>query len=104
MRWFRVGGLLSVSALPLMIAASAARHEWRREFHPDRSVPVLPAALENEPIENVSFQARGNTMHGWFIPSTNGAAVVFLHGTDADRAQLAREAHLLARHGYGALL
>ena len=55
-------------------------------------------------MADVSFGARDMTLRGWFIPALNGAAVIFLHGTDADRTQLSREAHLLAKHGYGALL
>jgi dipeptidyl aminopeptidase/acylaminoacyl peptidase len=104
MRWFRMGGLIAASAFPLLIAASAARHEFRADFRPDRSVPARPAILEKEPLEDVSFDAHGNTLRGWFIAPSNGAAVLLLHGTDADRTQLAREAHLLVGHGYGVLL
>jgi pimeloyl-ACP methyl ester carboxylesterase len=104
MRWLPVGGLVTVSVLPLVIAASAVRHELRADFRPMRSVPAIPAVLEADGMQNVSFEARGATIRGWFAPSSNGAAVVFAHGADADRAQLADEAHLLAKHGYGVLL
>ena len=99
-----MSGLLAVFALPTMIAASAARHELLADFRPDRSIPTLPANLEQEHVDDVLFEARGITLRGWSIPSANGAAVVFLHGTDANRSQLSHEAHLLAQHGYGALL
>src|SRR5215212_3854674 len=104
MRWFRIGGLITVSVLPLMIAASAARHELRADFRPVRSVPTRPAILADERLEDVSFDARGTAVRGWFIAPSNGAAVLLLHGSDADRSQLAHEAHLLAQHGYGVLL
>jgi pimeloyl-ACP methyl ester carboxylesterase len=104
MRWLRIGGLITVSVVPLMIAASAARHEFRADFRPNRSVPARPAILAHEKLEAVEFEARGNTLRGWFIPSSNGAAVLLLHGADADRTQLASEAHLLAQHGFGVLL
>jgi pimeloyl-ACP methyl ester carboxylesterase len=104
MRWLRVGGLITVSVLPLFVAASAARHEIRADFRPARTIPTRPAILARETLADVSFDARGETMRGWFIPSSNGAAVLLLHGTDADRTQLALEAHLLARNGYGVLL
>jgi uncharacterized protein len=104
MRWLRIGALVAASLLPLTIAASAARHERRADFRPARSVPARPAALEDVTLEAISFDARGITLRGWFIPSSNGAAVLLVHGTDADRTQLAQEARLLARHGYGVLL
>ena len=65
---------------------------------------MRPATLAEDQLDDVSFEARGITVRGWYIPSSNGAAVILLHGTDADRRQLSREAHLLAQHGYGALL
>src|SRR6478736_3314418 len=104
MRWFRIGGLVAVFALPLMIAASAVRYELLADFRPTRTVPARPPILASEVLEDVVFEARGNKIRGWYIPSANGAAVVLVHGTDADRTQLANEAHLLASHGYGALL
>ena len=76
----------------------------RADFRPNRSAPARPAILEDAKLEAISFDARGITLRGWFIPSSNGAAVVLAHGTDADRTQLATEAHLLARNGYGVLL
>ncbi|HMI86996.1 MAG TPA: alpha/beta fold hydrolase [Polyangiaceae bacterium] len=104
MRWLRIGGLIAVSTVPLMIAAAAVRNELRADFRPDRSVPQRPAILADEQLEDVAFDARGTAVRGWFIGSSNGAAVLLLHGSDADRSQLAPEAHLLARHGYGVLL
>lgn len=104
MRWLRVGGLITLSVLPLTVCLSAVRHELRADFRPDRSVPARPPVLEGERLEEVSFDARGTTIRGWFIAPSNGATVLLLHGTDADRTQLATEAHLLVRHGYGALL
>jgi pimeloyl-ACP methyl ester carboxylesterase len=104
MRWLRLGGLITVSLLPLAIAASAVRHELRADFRPARSVPARPAVLEGERLENVAFESRGKMIRGWLIPPSNGAIVLLLHGTDADRTQLAPEADLLARHGYGVLL
>jgi dipeptidyl aminopeptidase/acylaminoacyl peptidase len=99
-----IAGIFTASVLPLLIGASAVRNELRADFRPARSVPMRPAILEHDNIEDVSFDARGKTIRGWFRPSANGAAVLLLHGTDADRTQLAPEAHLLAQHGYGVLL
>jgi dienelactone hydrolase len=46
----------------------------------------------------------GVTMSGWYVPSTNGAAVVLLHGASSTRSAVLDQAAVLARHGYGVLL
>jgi pimeloyl-ACP methyl ester carboxylesterase len=104
MRWLPIGGLITVSLVPLIIAGSAMQRELRADFRPTRSIPVRPALLEHDHFEDVSFETGGNTLRGWFSPCANGAAVLLLHGTDADRTQLAPVAHLLADRGYGVLL
>jgi len=55
--------------------------------------------------QDVTFvSADGVELSGWYIPSQNGAAVLMLHGYNADRIQLIEEAEILARHGFGILL
>ncbi len=39
----------------------------------------------------------------WHVPSRNGAAVILVHGTGAERASLLEETRLLARGGFGVL-
>ena len=46
----------------------------------------------------------GVTLSGWYIPSTNGAAVVLLHGSGSTRAGVLDHAVVLADHGYGVLM
>jgi pimeloyl-ACP methyl ester carboxylesterase len=104
MRWLGIGALITALGLPFAIAISAAHREFRADFRPGRAVPLRPPVLAREQLQDVEFEARGNAIRGWFIPSLNGAAVLLLHGTDSNRTQLAHEAHLLARHGYGVLL
>lgn len=48
--------------------------------------------------------ADGVTLRGWYAPSRNGAAVVFVHGLGGDRTQLLRPAARLAALGYGVLV
>jgi len=51
--------------------------------------------------ENVVFKtADGLRLHGWYVPSKNGAAVIAFPG----RKGTQRPARVLARHGYGVLL
>jgi pimeloyl-ACP methyl ester carboxylesterase len=46
----------------------------------------------------------GLTLHGWYIPSTNRAAVILVHAFNGNRTGTIYHAALLAKHGYGALL
>ena len=57
------------------------------------------------PHEDVAFETRdGLTIKGWYAPSRNGAAIVFVHGSGGSRQGPRRQARLLASHGYGVLL
>jgi uncharacterized protein len=44
------------------------------------------------------------TLSGWYVPSSNGAAVVLLHGASSTRTAVLDQAAVLAKHGYGVLL
>ena len=46
----------------------------------------------------------GVRLSGWYVPSTNGAAVVLLHGAGSTRSSVLDHARALARHGYGVVL
>lgn len=48
--------------------------------------------------------ADGVTLSGWYLPSTNGSAVVLLHGASSTRSAVLNHAAVLARNGYGVLL
>jgi uncharacterized protein len=55
--------------------------------------------------EDVTFVAEdGTSLSGWYIPSSNGAAVVLAHGSSASRSSVLPDAVVLARHGYGVLV
>lgn len=84
-------------------------------------VPVTPAVAGTNPapttvddrtpaylhltFAEVSFTtADGVRLSGWYIPSTNGAAVAVLHGSGSTRSGVLDQAGVLARRGYGVLL
>jgi pimeloyl-ACP methyl ester carboxylesterase len=48
--------------------------------------------------------ADGVQLAAWYVPSTNRAAVVLLHGAGSTRSNVLRHAVVLADHGYGVLL
>ena len=64
----------------------------------------MPPPPEIEGLEAVEFrEPDGLTLRGWWVPSKNQAAIILCHGWASNRAQLAPELLLLARHGYGVL-
>ena len=63
-----------------------------------------PAAL-GLPFEDVTLTAAdGIRLHGWFVPSWNGATVMLVHGYKDSRANLLGVAEILYRHGYNLFL
>jgi pimeloyl-ACP methyl ester carboxylesterase len=57
------------------------------------------------PHQDVSFETSdGLTIRGWYAPSRNGAAILFVHGSGGNRQGPRKQARLLAQHGYGVLL
>jgi uncharacterized protein len=61
----------------------------------------VPAYSVGAPHEEVTFRtADGLRLHGWYVPSKNGAAVITFPGRKGTQAP----ARVLARHGYGVLL
>jgi uncharacterized protein len=63
--------------------------------------PFVPADHLGVAHEKVTFEtADGLELHGWYIPSRNGAAVISFPGRSGPQ----KPARVLARHGYGVLL
>jgi uncharacterized protein len=53
---------------------------------------------------DVTFPARdGTRLAGWYVPGTNGAAVILMHGSSSTRAATLAHLRMLARNGYGVL-
>src|SRR3954470_2174858 len=62
---------------------------------------TVPAADLGVAHQDVSFETSdGLTLHGWYVPSRNGAAVIAFPGRKGPQAH----ARMLAAHGYGVLL
>ena len=45
----------------------------------------------------------GDGQSAWYVPSKNGAAVMFSHGSGGSRERVVAHIRMLARHGYGVL-
>jgi hypothetical protein len=62
---------------------------------------VVPPDHLGTDHEDVTFEtADGLELHGWYIPSRNGAAVISFPGRSGPQ----KPARILAKHGYGVLL
>jgi uncharacterized protein len=72
---------------------------------PRTSVDSATPADLNLEYRDVEFRTKdGVQLSGWYIPSSNRAAVVMLHGAGATRSSVLDHAVVLARHGYGVVL
>jgi uncharacterized protein len=65
---------------------------------------ATPADRELDFVDVEFVTADGVTLSGWYLPSSNGAAVVLLHGASSTRTAVLDQAAVLAEHGYGVLL
>ena len=62
-------------------------------------------ALHDLPFRDVELTtADGVRLAAWYVPSTNRAAVVLLHGAGSTRSNVLDHAEVLARHGFGVLM
>jgi alpha-beta hydrolase superfamily lysophospholipase len=106
-RVLQLGGLVAALAVIGIAALVAIRSYFREmaEFFPARHQVQVPAATAGLPgLEAVEFRdSQGNALRGWYVPSSNRAAVVLLHGAGGDRSSLLPEARRLAQEGFGVL-
>ena len=81
------------------------------------ALAVMYAVVPSTPLGSQTPAARGLTyrtvtltttdgvrLSAWWLPSSNRAAVVLLHGSGDNRAGTLGQAAVLARHGYGVLM
>jgi pimeloyl-ACP methyl ester carboxylesterase len=87
------------------VRASRAFFFSYSDFHPPREQIVHPAGQIDSRLQDIAFETDdGTRVEGWSLPSSNGAVIVFLHGSPGNRKQLLPVAVSLNEHGYGALL
>jgi hypothetical protein len=90
---YGVGGLL---AGWFLVAPMGLGYVYSHVSRTEVPAPRLGAAHED-----VTFRTSdGLTLHGWYVPSRNGAAVIAFPGRKGPQ----RQARMLIRHGYGVLL
>ncbi len=102
-RWLLVGSGIG-GAFALAIAGHAAYAELHSDFFAQREpvVPLQPGQLDDATA--VEFRTPKAEIRGWYLAPRNGATVLLLHGTSANRVGVLPEARILANAGYGVLL
>jgi uncharacterized protein len=81
---------------PTVYAIYLTHLPTRRAVHDvNLGAPKVPVTMST---------SSGLRLHGWYVPSRNGAAVAVMHGTGSNRLGVADHARLLARSGYGVLI
>lgn len=98
---FRVGFLVCISVVAVAgVIAFRAFQGDLSTYHPrHEQLPAPPRCFEA-----IEFPSEDQSVRGWYLAPTNGALIVYVHGTSADRRQLLPLAERLAKLGYGALL
>ncbi|WP_171421574.1 alpha/beta hydrolase [Corallococcus exercitus] len=105
--WVRLFALALVLGVLGTGAFTAVRglRTARGLVHPARVAVTRPSGPDALPgLEDVSFQAAGRVLRGWYVPSRDGTAVVLVHGFADNRTRVLFEARTLAAGGHGVLL
>ncbi len=100
-----VGIVAALLVIGLRIAASTFWNE-RADYvrTPPQPISGQPERTGIANLAEISLSDRqGHRLAGWYAPSRNRAAVVLVHGTEADRSSLLFETAFLAREGFGVL-
>ena len=104
-RWFLVLTAAGVTLLvvSLVVSAVLGANRGYKFLYPARS--HVCCTTPTVPYQEVSFPTSdGLTLRGWYLASTNHAAVIVAHGLGGNRLGVLPIGEFLARHGYGVLL
>jgi uncharacterized protein len=103
-RWGRVGTVLAVLALAqwVLFPVSVAVFATNRAPTPLPARTPADVGLEHRNVTLTTSD--GVALSAWYVPSTNGAALVLLHGSGSTRADVLDHAAVLSAGGYGVLV
>src|ERR1700733_5000648 len=104
LRW--AGAVLGIAARVCAgVAARSARDELSSVSPTNYRVRRAPGDPWFDSTRDVDLRtSKDVAVRGWLRGSTNGAAVLVVDGSGADRRQLLPEAHILSAAGYGVLV
>jgi pimeloyl-ACP methyl ester carboxylesterase len=101
--WRRLGAL--PVALAVAIVVWTAFPALVASVVPPTTLGGRTPAAYGLAFSDVAFRtADGARISAWWVPGTNGAAVIVRHGSGSTRTSTLAHAAVLARHGYGVLL
>ncbi|MGV3758452.1 MAG: alpha/beta hydrolase [Actinomycetota bacterium] len=89
-----VTGLTAIVVGPAVAATNVPR--------PDIGADPSSVGLDYEEVELPADA--GVRLAAWYVPTSNGAAVVLRHGAGSTRSSVLRHTAVLAEHGYGVLV
>ena len=103
---------LSVVAIGVVAVCLAAEAVARSRAHDlitnpvaTRRMPHTTPADVHLAFDDVTVRSDdGKNLVGWYVPSHNGAVIIFLHGYKDHRGSMLGAAAMYGRHGYGVLL
>ena len=102
--WSRLGVVVAVVAVSYLILSTVGIAVAATNVPHVALGDTTPADYDLE-YRDVTFPATdGVELQGWYVPSSNGDAVVVLHGAGSTRSAVLDHAAVLARAGYGVLL
>src|SRR5882757_2233844 len=92
--------------LPAAIAVKVFRGEYRSFDDPGRALTEeqrerVRRVLPN--VTDVAWTSDGVTLRGWFAPGSGRAAIVLVHGSGGNRADVLPELEILAKAGFSLL-
>ena len=102
--WVRVPAIagIAIVAVPVALAFAMAT---ATTYVPRVALGSETPSDRGLDYRDVAFEASdGVTLAGWYLPSSNGAAVILLHGAHSTRSAVLDHAAVLAADGYGVLL
>ncbi|MFN7985596.1 MAG: alpha/beta fold hydrolase [Vicinamibacterales bacterium] len=101
-----LGAALLLAVMLCGVIAIRAARAAAGDFHPVRPSSIewptdLPDVIGRR---DVAFASKtGDTIRGWYVPGSNGAAIALVPGTTSDRRHFIPEIVALARGGFGVL-
>lgn len=99
------GGLFIIAGLGVLYQTRVEALNLLTAPIADRELPDEFPSTYNLPYEDIVVtNPNGMKLHGWFVPSENGAVIIMQHGYKSTRSELLNEAEMMHRHGYGVLL
>jgi alpha-beta hydrolase superfamily lysophospholipase len=101
--WWVALAVVLMGAPPLFIFARAFWLEYSSFRDPPVPVDGAVAHREVPLLVDVSIPSPSGALRGWFVPGTQRAAVVLLHGAGGSRAELLPELEILSRAGLSVL-